>query len=187
MWLLILALVFGVVFWLVMLSEWLTGTPDIKGAPDEPDNEAGQGSQALRDLMAIPSDVMDMLGEYGRVLAELCDEGYGPFLPASKLPYAKEEIRRAFDVALRIVKDEDMRSPYEICLDRLEHFIPDEEIPEDPQEHLRIWFARIDWARLQPKTKEMILRTLAAMITAKYGDEAEHELDKALKRLREKR
>ena len=140
MWLLVLALVLGVVFWLVMLREWLTGTPDVTRTPDEPDKRAAQGSQALRDLMAIPSDVMDTLGKYGRVLEELCDEGYGPFLPASKLPYVKDEIRRAFDVALRVVRNEDMRSAYEICLDRLEHFIPDEEIPEDPQEHLRIWF-----------------------------------------------
>lgn len=70
----------------------------------------------LRDIQAIPSDVMKIIGEYSEVLAE------NP--SSSKLPYPKETIKHAIETALNHAQDPKMRQDLQRLLLALE-FVPD--------------------------------------------------------------
>lgn len=112
--------------------------------------ETGQGgvisSATLGDLAAIPRDVMDIIGDYGRVLENLGSKGrllqLNPpgspkafsGVPVSLLPHPKEKIENALKTALEIAKDQEMRSSLKHVLIALKLFIPDGEIPKDPVE-----------------------------------------------------
>lgn len=98
-------------------------------------------SPKLRDIVMTPSEVREIIGDYGEVL-EASGEGRGLLLPISKLPHPKEKIREALNTALKITKDEEMSEHLKVCLVCLDDFVPDEEVPTDPVENIMAWAER---------------------------------------------
>ena len=68
----------------------------------------------LRDVLEIPSDAMEIIGVYAKVVAEQfakrienpCDSNQ--FIPVSMLPYSKKAINQAIETALQHAKDPEM-------------------------------------------------------------------------------
>lgn len=89
----------------------------------------------LQNLASLPQNDMDIVGEYGGVLATIP----GPLRPLSKLPYPKEIIRRAIENLLAQSKGHEYRSMLQTVLLALDDFIPDEEVPLDKEENGRKW------------------------------------------------
>jgi len=109
-----------------------------KSGPLTPDQEEIlQSPGQLRDLLEIPSGAMEIVGAYPKLLAE------DPRLlkPLSALPYPKTRIEEALKVALRNARDPGIRWSLETGLDALKDFIPDKDVPADPGENARAWFA----------------------------------------------
>lgn len=101
-----------------------------------------EGSPTIRDVVAIPSKIMGIIGDYGGVLAERTE----PIQPISKLPHPKEKIEHAFKIALGIAKDEKMRDHLRSCLLALDDFVPDEEVSRmraNPGARLEAWIKRL--------------------------------------------
>lgn len=101
-----------------------------------------EGSPTMRDVVAIPSEIMGIIGDYGGVLAERTE----PIQPISRLPHPKEKIECAFRIALGIAKDEKMREHLRSCLLALDDFVPDEEVSRmraNPGARLEAWIKRL--------------------------------------------
>lgn len=92
--------------------------------------------QKFKDVIAIPSDIMQIIGEYGKVLEELGGMGLHPI---SKLPYSKDKIKNALNVALKIVTDKEFKGHLEMALSALENFVPDNEVPKNLVDNLKAW------------------------------------------------
>jgi hypothetical protein len=91
----------------------------------------------LRDLLEIPGYAMEVVGAYSKVLAE------DPRLlrPLSALPYPKTRIEEALQVAMRNASDPGIRRNLDTALEALKDFIPDRDVPTDPEENAKAWFA----------------------------------------------
>ncbi len=127
-------------------------------------------SQQLRDAMAVPQDVTDVVGEYGGVLDDLTADRSGSLLfPESALPRPREEIRQALEAALQVAKDGEFRAAFTMGLDRLQDFVPDDEIPSDPWEQVEEWFRRTKWDDRSAATQVLVTMLLTTLLTAKYG------------------
>lgn len=97
-----------------------------------------QSSPILKDTMAIPSDIMDIIGDYGKVLEDLPKEGDNNFFhPISKLPHSKEKIENALNTALKIAKDGQMIKHLKLVLAALKTFIPDDEVQKANQNFIK--------------------------------------------------
>ena len=109
----------------------------MKSGPLTPDQEEILRSPgSLRDLLEIPSDAMEVVGAYSKVLAE--DARF--LKPLSALPYPKTRIEEALKIAMRNARDPAIRQNLEKALDALKDFIPDENVPADPNENAKAWF-----------------------------------------------
>ncbi len=126
---------------------------------------------ALQDVIAVPEKEMEIIGDYGKTLEELGEVESNKLLkPLSKLPHPKQKIEVTLRKAIGIVKDEKFKLHLERALVFLEDFIPDNEIPEDPDEHLRLWLSRKDWKN--PAIRENFADIMTRIFIEKYGDEA---------------
>jgi len=136
----------------------------------------------LEDSMAIPQEVMEIISDYGETLDMLAEERSGRLLhPLSKLPHPKEKIENALKTALGIVKSQEMRNHLETVLLALEDFVPDNEVPEDPEENMKAWIRRKDWK--DPKQRNQLARILTRFFVEKYGENAEQELQAFLREM----
>ena len=109
----------------------------MKSGPLTPDEEEILRSPGkLRDLLEIPSDAMEVVGAYSKVLAE--DARF--LKPLSALPCPKTRIEEALQIAMRNARDPGIRRILETALDALKDFIPDENVPADPNENAKAWF-----------------------------------------------
>lgn len=96
----------------------------------------------MRDAVAIPSEIIGIIGDYGGILTE-CTE---PIQPISRLPHPKEKIEHAFRIALGVAKDEKMREHLRHCLLALDDFVPDEEVSRmraNPGARFEVWIKRL--------------------------------------------
>jgi hypothetical protein len=93
--------------------------------------------EKLRDLLEIPNDAMEVVGAYSAVLAE----GRRLLKPLSALPYPKTRIEEALQIAMHNARDPGTLRNLEIALDVLKDFIPDSDVPADPEENTKAWFA----------------------------------------------
>jgi hypothetical protein len=117
----------------------------MKSEPLTPDQEEILRSPGqLRDLLEIPSDAMEVVGAYSKILAE----DLRLLKPLSVLPYPKTRIEEALQVALRSARDPGIRRNLEVALDALKDFIPDTNVPADPDENAKAWFAHRAGKRL---------------------------------------
>lgn len=89
----------------------------------------------LHDIVTIPSDAMQIIGEYGQVVAE--DKRL--LKPFSILPYPKETIKQAIETALQYTQDPEIRQHLHTLLDVLCDFVPDEKVPQDREENVKAW------------------------------------------------
>lgn len=93
------------------------------------------------DLARLSSDDTEVFGHYGRVLEKAYEAG-GPLFPESKLPYPKGRIRCSLLNALATIRDEEARSGFQKALLALDDFIPDAEVPSDPERNATEWLQR---------------------------------------------
>jgi hypothetical protein len=96
----------------------------------------------LQDAMRIPSETMDIIGDYSKILENLSKESDKLLQPISRLPHPKEKIENALKTALKLARDEKMRSYLQIALTTLDNFVPDEEVPTDPVGNMIVWAKR---------------------------------------------
>ncbi len=142
-------------------------------------NRQKTSDSTLQDFLAFPEEVADIIGEYGNLLDEMGREKSGKLLrPISSLPYPKEKIEKALKTGLGVAKDETLRNLLETALVNLEDFIPDDEVPEDPDENLRAWLGRKNWE--DPKTRDLLEMALTRLFIKKYGDKAEQKVQEFL-------
>lgn len=145
----------------------------------------GQDTDAsmLQDFLAFPDEISDIVGEYGNLLDEMIREKSGKLLrPLSELPNPKEDIEKAHKTALEIAKDETLKNQLERALIYLEDFIPDDEVPEDPDENLKSWLSGTNWKN--PKLEEILAITLIKHFIKEYGDNAKQKVQEFLSDLR---
>ena len=110
----------------------------MKSGPLTPDQEEIlQSPGKVRDMLEIPSDAMEVVGDYSKVLAE--DARF--LKPLSALPYPKTRIEEALQIAMRNARDPEILRNLETALDALKDFIPDRDVPADPEENTKAWFA----------------------------------------------
>ncbi len=99
------------------------------------DKEIVKSYTKLQDVIVIPRDAMQIIGEYGMVLTE----DSRPLKPISALPYPKETIKQAIETALERAQDFELRQDLHTALDVLQDFIPDETVPKDLEENKNAW------------------------------------------------
>jgi len=152
---------------------------DLKGGQDTDDS-------MLQAFLALPKEVSDIVGGYGTLLNEMGREKKCKLLrPLSKLPYPKKKIERALKTALEIAKDETLKNQLELVLVCLEDFIPDDEVPEDPDENFKSWVSRKNWK--DPKASKLLARVLnQPFIIKEYGANAEKKAQEFLRDLQKK-
>jgi hypothetical protein len=152
---------------------------DLKGSQDT-------DASVLQDFLALPKEVSDIVGEYGTLLNEIGREKKVKLLrPLSKLPYPKKKIERALKTALEIAKGETLKNQLELILVCLEDFIPDNKVPEDPDENFKSWVRRKNWK--DPKASKLLARVLnQPFIIKEYGDNAEKKAQEILRDLQKK-
>lgn len=137
-------------------------------------------SPMLQDAIAIPQEIMSIIGDYGEILENLPPKAGGNLLhPLSLLPHPKDKIEYALKIALGIVRNKKTRNHLETVLVFLEDFIPDDEVPEDPEENMKAWLSRRDWK--SPKTRELLEMTLTKIFVEKYVENAEQKLEEFLR------
>ena len=95
--------------------------------------------EMLRDLYSLPKEDLDIVGNYGQIVQEVIELQPGPLYPVSKLLDPKETIRQSIENLLKLVQDPTYRQDLEMGLFLLENFIPDEEVPDDPDENRQKW------------------------------------------------
>lgn len=108
----------------------------LKSVDLTPKEKAVVGSPIkLHDIVTIPHDAMQIIGEYGKVLAD------NPRLlrPISLLPYPKDTIKQAIETALKQAQDPDMRESLQVALEALHDFVPDEKVPQNCEEDVKAW------------------------------------------------
>ena len=114
-------------------------------------------------------EISDIVGKYGDLLDEMGREKNGkPLRPLSRLPYPKEEIEKALKAALGIAKDEYLKNQLERALVFLEDFIPDDDVPKDPDKHFALWISRKDWKNA--KVREWFADTMTEIFVRKYSN-----------------
>jgi len=146
-------------------------------------NDQHIDTPVLQDFLRFPEEVRDIIGEYGRLLEKLAEEGTGKLLhPISELPYSKEKIEKALRAALTIAKEKSLRNHLETVLLRLGDFIADDEVPDDPEENLRLWLRSRVWKN--SKVAELFARTLTQHFVKEYGDKEEQKVEEFLNDLR---
>ncbi|MBI2623724.1 MAG: hypothetical protein HYW65_04120 [Candidatus Liptonbacteria bacterium] len=97
-------------------------------------------SQKLKDAISMPTDVMSIVGDYGKTLEDLhANEDKRLLHPISGLPHSKEQIEKALKAALKIAKDSALVNHLKIALITLEDFVPDNEVPQNIEDNLRAW------------------------------------------------
>lgn len=152
------------------------------------DLAGGQDTDAskLQDFLALPKEISDIVGQYGTLLNEMGREKKGKLLrPLSKLPYPKKKIGRALKTALEIAKDKALKNQLELVLVCLEDFIPDDEVPEDPDENFKSWVSRKNWK--DPKASKLLARVLdQPFIIKEYGGNAGKKAQEILRDLQKK-
>lgn len=91
-------------------------------------------------LMGMPSEDLDICGEYGKVLEKIGNEQDFVF-PVSSLPYPKERIKKALEACISKATDEELVKPFRVGLFSLKFFVPDNELPDmnDKEGREKLW------------------------------------------------
>lgn len=90
----------------------------------------------MRDLLEIPNDAMEVVGAYSKVLAE----DTRLLKPLSSLPYPRAKIEEALQLALHNARDAEIRRDLERAREALKDFIPNANVPADPDENAKAWY-----------------------------------------------
>ena len=110
----------------------------LKSGKLKPEDKAMvQSVTKLHDLVGIPHDAMQIIDEYGKVLAE----DHRHLHPISLLPYPKETVKQAIETALNHARDPEIRQHLNAVLFYLDDFVADEKVPQDPDENAKAWWA----------------------------------------------
>jgi len=143
-------------------------------------NRQNTNEKRLKDFLAFPEEARDIIGEYGNLLDEMGEEEDAKLLcPISKLPYPKTKIENALKIALGIAKDKTLKKQLEMVMVRLEDFIPDDEVPEDPDDNFKSWLSRKDWT--DPKMRDFLAMILTQHFIKEYGDNAEQKVQEFIR------
>jgi hypothetical protein len=94
---------------------------------------------SLQEVAATPPHAMEIVGAYGRLLG---DAPSFQVRPESSLPYPKHVIAEALRAALSAISDTASQRALQIGLSELDGFVPDREVPGDPDERATEWLRR---------------------------------------------
>ncbi len=94
------------------------------------EQEADRSGFSLREVAALPTSAMEIVGEF----SELMSNTPCQVRPESMLPRSRAEIEQALQVALAGMSDPNSQNALRMALSELDTFVPDAEVPEDPDE-----------------------------------------------------
>jgi hypothetical protein len=136
-----------------------------------------------RDLLAIPSGAMDIIGDFDGLLDKIGQERSAKqSYPISQLPYSKEKIFWALRVTLDVVRDEGFRDHLETLLVHLEDFVADDQIPEDEDEVLELWARGKDWTN--PKNWEDFEEGFYRSLVKLHGKDADQKYEEIIEEIK---
>jgi len=96
----------------------------------EIEREARGLGVSLEQLATIPPETMQVIEAFSRVM----EDAPGQVQPESMLPYPKPVIEGALRTALSTLSDAGSQRGLRLALSVLDTFIPDDQVPEDPDE-----------------------------------------------------
>jgi hypothetical protein len=96
-----------------------------------------QSTPVLQDMLRIPKECWEIVEKYGEVLANQ----KRLLKPLSSLPYPKDAIASAIETALSCSSDPELQRHLKDIRFALEDFVPDENLPTDPEKELENWIA----------------------------------------------
>jgi hypothetical protein len=121
--------------------------PEVRPAPaiTELEHDAGRQGVSLGQLSAVPHGVMEIVGTFSQVMEHTPCQ----VRPESMLPYPKPVIENALRTALSALTDSASQQALRTALSELDTFIPDQQVPRDPEERA-IEYIRRRTRREQP-------------------------------------
>ncbi len=112
-----------------------------RGAPETRKlaQEARRLGVSLQQVTAVPEGVMQIVATSSKLME------HTPFevRPESELPYSKPTIEKALQTALSTLSDAESQRALQAALSELDTFIPDHEVPQDPNERAIEYIRRL--------------------------------------------
>lgn len=85
---------------------------------------------SLEQVATMPQGALQIVGEFGQLMEHTPCQ----VRPESMLPYPKPVIEKALQTALSTLSDAESQRALQTALSELDAFIPDHEVPQDPNE-----------------------------------------------------
>ncbi len=106
--------------------------PAVHRAPaiQELKQDARRHGVSLKQLAAMPQGVMQIVETFGQLMERTPCQ----VRPESMLPYPKPVIEKALQTALSTLTDPESQHALRAALSELDTFIPDHQVPQDPNE-----------------------------------------------------
>lgn len=108
-------------------------------AIEEPERDARGHGVSLEQLATMPQGVMQIVEAFGRLM----EDAPCQVRPESMLPYPKPMIEKALQTALSTLSDAESQHALRAALSELDAFIPDQQVPQDPNERSREYIRRL--------------------------------------------
>jgi hypothetical protein len=110
-------------------------------AMQELERDARRHGVSLEQLAAMPQGVMQIVEAFGRLM----EDAPSQVRPESMLPYPKPVIEKALQTALSTFSDAESRHALRLALSELDAFIPDQQVPQDPNERALEYIRRLGY------------------------------------------
>lgn len=108
-------------------------------AIQEIERDARRHGVSLEQLAAMPQGVMQVVEAFGRLM----EDAPCQVRPESMLPYPKPVIEEALQTALSTLLDAESQHSLRVALSELDAFIPDHQVPKDPNERAIEYIRRL--------------------------------------------
>jgi len=149
-----------------------TGRQQHEDKKEYPDTASKKSNPSFLDdipsdqLGALIDDAMRIVNAYGSLLEIIGEESKSNLkillFPYSRLPYPKRKIQEAMGLLLEVMDWVGSSDCLGITIDAIlsgnlfleNHFAPDEEVPDDPDENIRVW-AKRGASRLSPDVRRL--------------------------------
>lgn len=99
-------------------------------ATQQLERDARRHGVSLEQLAAMPQEAMQVVEAFGRLM----EDAPCQVRPESMLPYPKPVIEKALQAALSTLSDAESQHALRVALSELDAFIPDHQVPNDPNE-----------------------------------------------------
>jgi len=109
-------------------------------AKQELERDARRHGVSLEQLAAMPQGVMQIVETFSH---QLMEHTPSQVRPESMLPYPKPVIEKALQTALSTLSDAESQRALRVALSELDTFIPDHQVPQDPNERAIEYIRRL--------------------------------------------